>query len=267
VPQFEFLNILFGDEPVLEPEARLYQRLLAGDPSEATDQAEEFLEEGSLIGFYDKVGIPAVLLAEQDRARGVMTRDQQIQIGTSAIQMVENLSLYVAETEEELPEEPDEKPREEIAEVPDLSGTSVWCIGGRNEIDEAFAAMLAQIFASAGAHATRVDANEFRSPKEGLSEPSGRRLLIFAYTSEKGIRHSLLLLRRWRPSASEFIVGIVLAGVSKLTPEIADPLKRAGAAFVTTDLKGTLEAVAGKISTAEPDALAEVTISVKTVNA
>lgn len=35
VPQFEFLDVLFGNEPVLEPHARLYQRLLAGDPDEA----------------------------------------------------------------------------------------------------------------------------------------------------------------------------------------------------------------------------------------
>ena len=45
VPQFEFFEVLFGNEPVLEPKERLYQRLLAGDPEEATDYAEETLEE------------------------------------------------------------------------------------------------------------------------------------------------------------------------------------------------------------------------------
>jgi hypothetical protein len=62
VPQFEFLDVLFGNEPVLEPHTRLYQRLLAGDPDEATDHAEEILEEKYLIDFYDKVAIPALLL-------------------------------------------------------------------------------------------------------------------------------------------------------------------------------------------------------------
>ena len=32
VPQFEFFEVLFGNEPVLEPKERLYQRLLAGRP-------------------------------------------------------------------------------------------------------------------------------------------------------------------------------------------------------------------------------------------
>jgi len=40
VRQFEFLEILLGNEPVLDPKERLYQRLLAGDPDEATDNAE-----------------------------------------------------------------------------------------------------------------------------------------------------------------------------------------------------------------------------------
>ena len=42
VPQFGFLNVLLGSEPVLEPAESLYQRLLAGDPDEATERAEEY---------------------------------------------------------------------------------------------------------------------------------------------------------------------------------------------------------------------------------
>ena len=61
VPQFEFFEVLFGNEPVLEPKERLYQRLLAGDPEEATDYAEETLEEEYLVDFYQDVVIPALL--------------------------------------------------------------------------------------------------------------------------------------------------------------------------------------------------------------
>ena len=45
VPRFEFLDVMFGNKPVLEPHQQLYQRLLAGDPDEATERAEAFLEE------------------------------------------------------------------------------------------------------------------------------------------------------------------------------------------------------------------------------
>jgi predicted PurR-regulated permease PerM len=49
VPQFEFLDVLLGNEPVLEPHARVYQRLLAGDPDEAADYAEQYLDDGYLV--------------------------------------------------------------------------------------------------------------------------------------------------------------------------------------------------------------------------
>ena len=39
VPQFSYLDILLGDEPVLEPHQRLYQRLLASDVEEASELA------------------------------------------------------------------------------------------------------------------------------------------------------------------------------------------------------------------------------------
>ena len=91
VPQFEFFEVLFGNEPVLEPKERLYQRLLAGDPEEATDYAEETLEEEYLVDFYQDVVIPALLLAEQDRARGVMDDDQRRRVAASALALVANL--------------------------------------------------------------------------------------------------------------------------------------------------------------------------------
>ena len=50
VHQFGFLNVLLGSEPVLEPAESLYQRLLAGDPDEATERAEEYLKTHSIAG-------------------------------------------------------------------------------------------------------------------------------------------------------------------------------------------------------------------------
>jgi hypothetical protein len=47
VPQLGFLDVLFGSEPVLTPAETLYQRLLAGDPDEATERVEDYLDEHS----------------------------------------------------------------------------------------------------------------------------------------------------------------------------------------------------------------------------
>ncbi|RUX59017.1 AI-2E family transporter, partial [Mesorhizobium sp. M7A.F.Ca.CA.002.09.1.1] len=159
VPQFEFLDVLFGNEPVLEPHARLYQRLLAGDPEEATDHAEEMLEEKYLVEFYDKVAIPALLLGEQDRVRGVMGDLQRRQVAASALMLVANLDDSAQEEagEEEGPSvaaeasDDDDPGGEDETELPDGTDMSVLCAGGRGELDDAAAAMLAQVLEVQGA--------------------------------------------------------------------------------------------------------------------
>ena len=45
VPHLEFLYVLLGDEPVLSPEVRLYQRLLAMDEDEAAEVVETCSKE------------------------------------------------------------------------------------------------------------------------------------------------------------------------------------------------------------------------------
>src|SRR5262249_43403188 len=69
IPQLWFIRILLSDEPVLSPETRLYQRLLAMDLEEATEIAEEFLKDKPLDEFYDRVIVPTLSLAEEDRHR------------------------------------------------------------------------------------------------------------------------------------------------------------------------------------------------------
>src|ERR1700688_2225833 len=75
-PQLSFLHILLGDQPVLTPDAHLYQRLLAMDDQEARAVTEQYRNEHSLPGLYDTVIIPALTLAEQDRHKGALDLDR-----------------------------------------------------------------------------------------------------------------------------------------------------------------------------------------------
>jgi predicted PurR-regulated permease PerM len=55
VPQLSFLLILLGDQPVLAPEAQIYQRLLAMDQLEAQTIVGQFLKGRPLVELYDSV--------------------------------------------------------------------------------------------------------------------------------------------------------------------------------------------------------------------
>src|SRR5437764_13873681 len=48
VPQLQFLDIMLGDEPVLPPHARVYQRLIALGEEEASEVVNEFTAQHSL---------------------------------------------------------------------------------------------------------------------------------------------------------------------------------------------------------------------------
>jgi predicted PurR-regulated permease PerM/methylmalonyl-CoA mutase cobalamin-binding subunit len=70
VPQLGFLDVMLGDEPVLAPHERVYQRLLAMDQEEAAEVAEEYLGKMSIEDVYDRVLMPALAMGENDRHRG-----------------------------------------------------------------------------------------------------------------------------------------------------------------------------------------------------
>jgi predicted PurR-regulated permease PerM len=78
IPQLEFLLVLLGDEPVLEPHQRLYQRLLASNRDASDTLLDEALRVfGSLLNAADAVIVPTIRLMEADydqRALGATKR-------------------------------------------------------------------------------------------------------------------------------------------------------------------------------------------------
>src|ERR1700742_162420 len=55
VDRLQFLDIMLGDQPALTPSQLIYQRLLAGDPVEAAEQARAYLKTAPLEDYYDSV--------------------------------------------------------------------------------------------------------------------------------------------------------------------------------------------------------------------
>ena len=94
VPQLQFLEIMLGSEPVLRPEERLYQRLVAGNTEEAIELAEEGEGEDP-VGFYANVLIPALRLAEADLSANPADLQQRRQV-------VESLEGVVDELEQDV---------------------------------------------------------------------------------------------------------------------------------------------------------------------
>jgi predicted PurR-regulated permease PerM len=148
IPSLSFLNVLFGDEPVLPPQAQFYQRLLAADQEEARQVLESELKEKSLQEVYSSVVIPALNLAEQDRHKNELDEDTQNFICQSTRELIE-----------ELGDPSNEKMAGDVGDeagifTSDLrNGThnpEVLCIPARDDADDIVAMLLAQLLESEG---------------------------------------------------------------------------------------------------------------------
>lgn len=68
--RLKFLEVLLGDRPVMEPHEIFYQRMLAGDPHEASVQAGAYIAERDKTDYYDNIALEAIRRAHLDIVRG-----------------------------------------------------------------------------------------------------------------------------------------------------------------------------------------------------
>lgn len=135
IPQLEFLYVLLGDEPVLAPEARYYQRLLAMDEDEAAEIAESYLKEHDLTELYESMLIPALALAKKDRHHE---------------RLDENREKFILQSTRDLIEELDERATPLAEKTASTPLASVACMPARDETDELVAVMVAKILMRGG---------------------------------------------------------------------------------------------------------------------
>ena len=272
VPQFEVFDILFGDEPVLAPHSRLYQRLLAGDPIESTFRAEEALEDQYLADYYRDVGIPALLLGQVDFERGLLTGAQEERLALSARQLVSELAVFVTEELNEATRdsaaaegtpaaEPQTSDGTETVEIrqKDLSGVGfkVASIGGRSKLDDVAAAMLAQAIAAEGAEATELSYLDLTASRFAAVTSTDAQCVILNFLDASPSRGSLLHVRRIKRAAPHLRVGVVFWQMPEDLTDTNNPLQSSlrlaskdkvaeaeeiGADFVATDLTAALAA-------------------------
>lgn len=93
VPLLESISVLLGDEPVLEPHAQFYQRLVARDPEEAGTLVEAYAQEHSLEEIFDKLLIPALILTKQSVENGELGSDDAAYIYQMTREVVDDLPL------------------------------------------------------------------------------------------------------------------------------------------------------------------------------
>ena len=238
VPRLGFFHVLLGEEPALAPELKFYQRLLARDPDEATELAEEYLEDESLDKLYDAVIMPALGLAEQDRLRGSLDRATVQGIAEDMIGVIEEL----AEDEERVPDE-----------VAARDAGAILCIGPRNGLDEAAAAMLARLLRQGGLGAATLSRDAVTGRNLARLERQGVALICLSYVNPAATQHAHRLTRRLRQHFGPEVRIMVGLWAARPAAEAREELLQAvGADLLATSLGQAVRQIAEGAQPAEP---------------
>jgi hypothetical protein len=216
VPQLHFLDILLGDEPVLEPHVKIYQRLLAMDQEEASDLVDEYLKEKELVDVYDEVLIPALGLAEHDRHRGLLDDQRQRYIRQSMKEIIEDLGeryrLSDAEAEGAEETKRNGNGNGNGGHKEDKKRACALCLPARDEADEIVAMMLSQVLEQAGCAAKYIPVAALASEMMDIVEKYDAQVVCISALPPSALAHARYLCKRVRVRMKDVPVVVGLWG-------------------------------------------------------
>lgn len=92
VPELQFLYFLLADEPVLEADVRLYQRLLAADDEEALELVTAYRRDRPDGDAYDDLLLPVLVRTGVDRAHARLSSDEEQRMHRAARRLMATLA-------------------------------------------------------------------------------------------------------------------------------------------------------------------------------
>ena len=280
VENLKFLEVMFGDRPALSPSELFYQRMLADDPAEALDNAEQFLKERPLAAYYDEVALKGLKLAQADLDRNALDTLHLQRIRDSVIELVRELDDHEDQPQKRVTQDVEaaaavdsiEDPR--VYDFPVLAKdklTTHWrgeapvlCIAGRTGLDEAVAVMLAQILSKQGI-GTRLEgvdvlssANIFRLETKGIA------MVCVSFLNTSSIAQMRFTIRRLRRKLPGVVIVLGSWNAEADSTVLADAVKADGVALTLHDAvklcleEASADAVGSKVEANNNDSRNEV---------
>jgi predicted PurR-regulated permease PerM len=251
VDRLKFLDIMLGDRPPLTPPQLLYQRMLAGDPIEAAEQAHDYLKNALLEDYYDAILLKGLRLAEVDNRLGHLDEERLDRIVATVAELVSDLeahdhveaaSVTTSDAGSNLGalaaiERTSDKPV--LVSETWRSPRSVLCIPGATKLDEAATLVLAQIMRHRGYGAVAEKADALSMSNFLSLDLTDTSLVCVCYVDRPSSAKIQYAARRLAKKSNS--IRIVLA---LLSAESAAPLENSSGTPVA---EGSFGAVSGAL--------------------
>jgi predicted PurR-regulated permease PerM len=229
VPDMGYLNVILGVEPVLTPQARFYQRLLAMDEDEAEDLAEDFANEKGLLELYDQMVIPALGLAEQDRHAHTLEEQRERFIFETIRELIDYL-----EDRREPKDEPEARPKN----VVHRPAAPICIVGAHDEADHVAALVLGRML-QAPEFSPQVRALLTAETLEEL-EKQACRIVCISAVPPHAAAHAGHLCKRLKSRLPELKV-VVALWMEEKSDKLESRLRDAGVDAVVTRLPEAID--------------------------
>jgi len=187
IPQLKFLQVLLGDEPVLEPHELLYQRLLSSNRDQADSVLQAALRQSSILEVCDAIIVPAILRAEEDHERGTLT-----DIRRQAI--LEHINEWVDERLELMT-----PAMSRFASVEAPARAAVLCVPASSRADE----IIAKLFQAAIIERNLTARIISPDPAEMVAEDRGTRALVISAVPPEAVTAARAICKRMRMENSD----------------------------------------------------------------
>jgi predicted PurR-regulated permease PerM len=221
VDRLKFLDVMFGDEPALTPSELIYQRMLAGDPVEAAEQAWQFLKDKPLLAYYDEILLEGLKLAQADAEQKGLDDESLQNIRFVVAELVDDLRSHEDEPAAEQQEKQnDASPLAEIERkvmqennrtlLQEPATTQALCIPGVGLLDEAAAIVLAHLIGRHGIGARAEKAGSLSIDRFFSLDTSANDVICLCYLENASAAQIRYALRRVHRAAKEAKIVVLL---------------------------------------------------------
>jgi hypothetical protein len=249
VDRLKFLEVMLGNQPALTPPELLYQRMLAGDPVEATEQARLYLEEESLFAYYDDILVKALKLAQADAERN--------RLNDETLRRIRDVVSEILDDLREHQDDPERKAATTLADqapaglekleaaankqcVADRwrTGSPILCVPAAGLLDEALALVIAELLERRGIRARTEQADALSIGRVFTLDTTGIAIICLCsieLPSAAQIRYAVRRLRRLAPDVI-IVVALLENGGETQQPEKNMHIARGSLRDVTNKL-------------------------------
>jgi predicted PurR-regulated permease PerM len=251
VPQLEFLKVLLGEEPVLEPSVAFYQRLLAKDQDEAADIVLEELRKTRADKIYDGLLIPALTMALRDRDRGTLSKADEEFVVAATQEILDDFGETQVREDPQIADNSGEK-----AKGPQRAPVRILGCPARSSEDQLALEMLRHLLDPAKCDLQTAKKDMLSSELVAYVERISPAAICVATLPPGGLAHTRYLCKRLRAHYPNLRIIVGHWGLTTDRERVEQFLRQAGADHLSVTLVDTRDQIIAWLPVFNQDATA-----------